>query len=487
MFDLLNDLLWSKVLLVLLVTVGIGFTIASRFVQFRYFGRMFRILGQAFKREKHDHLSSIQALLLSVAGRVGAGNIAGVAVAITLGGPGAIFWMWVVGLMGMATSLLECTLAQTYKQAEGNGIYVGGPAYYITKGLGPRWRWLASSFAALLLVTFGLAFNGLQSYAAATSIEDAFGVPALVSGVALAAMAGLILFGGIKRIVRTSEVLVPIMALSYLLVTLVVIGMNFEKVPGTISLIFYSAFGLEPAVGGGIGAAIMMGLKRGLFSNEAGLGSGPNVAALAYVPHPVTQGIVQAFSVFIDTLVICSCTAFLILLSDVYVPGVESGVDAAALTQAAMATHVGEWGRTFVSLVLLMFVFSSIPYNYYLGETSLHYFFRNNRKLVNAYRVVVVVLVFWGATNDLATVFGFADMTMALLALANLIALILLFKPGLRILKDYDAQVRQGVDSPVFDARQHPELDLDLHAWELEPEDRERLIIRRTDEIRPTC
>ncbi|WP_409314355.1 alanine/glycine:cation symporter family protein [Pseudomonas putida] len=477
MLELFSDLLWGKILLVVLVAVGIGFTIASRFVQLRYFVRMFRILGsgQAFKREKHGHLSSFQALLLSVAGRVGAGNITGVAVAITLGGPGAIFWMWLVGLMGMATSFLECTLAQTYKQAEGNGTYRGGPAYYITRGLGRRWGWLAGFYSVMLLLTFGFAFTGVQSYATATSLADAFGVPVLFSGLALALIVGLIIFGGIKRIVRISEVLVPVMALGYLLAGLLVVGLNFDKLPGVLALIFNSAFGLEPAVGGGMGVAIMMGLKRGLFSNEAGLGSAPNVAAVAYVPHPASQGIVQSFSVFIDTLVICSCTAFMILLSGIYVPGADSGIAAAALTQAAMAAHVGEWGRSFVSLALLLFVFSSILYNYYLGENSLHFFSPDNRKLVYGYRVVVIGLVCWGATTDLSTVFSFADVTMGLLAIANLVALIMLFKRGLLILKDYDEQVRRGVDRPIFDARQHPKLDLDSAAWELEPEDLERL------------
>ncbi|NRB54460.1 MAG: alanine:cation symporter family protein [Salinicola sp.] len=473
MLDLLNELLWGKLLLVLLVAVGIGFTVASRGVQFRYFGRMFRVLGsgQAFKREQNGHLSSFQALVLSVAGRVGGGNIAGVAVAITLGGPGAIFWMWLVGLMGMATSFLECTLAQTYKQAEGDGTYRGGPAYYITRGLGPRWKWLANVYAVLLLLTFGLAFTGVQSYAAATSLADAFGFPVLASGITLAVIVGLIIFGGIKRIVRISDLVVPVMAVGYLLVTLVVLVMNVDKLPGVIALIFHSAFGLEPAVGGGIGAAIMMGLKRGLFSNEAGLGSAPNVAAVAYVPHPVNQGIVQAFSVFIDTLLICSCTAFLILLSGVYAPGMDSDLSVVALTQAAMAEHVGAWGRSFVSVALLLFVFSSILYNYYLGENSLYYFSPNNRLLTTLYRGFVVILVGWSATRDLSSVFGFADVTMGLLAVANLVALILLFKPGLAILKDYDDQVRQGIDQPIFDVRQHPGLDLDLKSWEIEPGD----------------
>ncbi|QEM82845.1 alanine/glycine:cation symporter family protein [Halomonas binhaiensis] len=477
MLDFLNDLLWGKVLLVLLVAVGIGFTIASRFVQFRYFGRMFRILGagEAFKRDKHGHLSSFQALVLSVAGRVGGGNIAGVAVAITLGGPGAIFWMWLVGLMGMATSFLECTLAQTFKQAEGDGSYRGGPAYYIVKGLGKGWGWLAGFYSVLLLITFGFAFTALQSYSVATSFGDAFGVPVLYSGIALAIVVGLIIFGGIKRIARISEVLVPVMAVGYLLITVIIVGMNIDRVPEMFVLIVKSAFGLEPAVGGGIGAAIMMGLKRGLFSNEAGLGSAPNVAAVAYVPHPANQGIVQAFSVFIDTVIICSATAFLILLSDAYIPGASGNVEGIALTQAALADHVGEWGRTFVSLALLLFAFSTILYNYYLGENSLHFFSRDNQKLFNGFRIAIVLLVCWGATTDLGTVFGFADVTMGMLAVVNLIALILLFKPGLRILKDFDDQFRKGIKRPVFDVRQHPELDLDAKAWELEPEDMERL------------
>ncbi|WP_304526633.1 sodium:alanine symporter family protein [Halomonas sp. I5-271120] len=477
MLDFLNDLLWGKVLLVLLITVGVGFTIASRFVQFRYFGRMFQILGasQAFKRDKHGHLSSFQALVLSVAGRVGGGNIAGVAVAITLGGPGAVFWMWMVGLMGMATSFLECTLAQTYKQASSDGTYRGGPAYYIVKGLGSRWTWLAGLYSVLLLLTFGFGFTALQSYAVATSFGDAFGVPVLYSGLALAMLVGLIIFGGIKRIARISEVLVPFMAGGYILIALLVLGMNIDKIPDVITLIVKSAFGLEPAIGGGIGAAIMMGVKRGLFSNEAGLGSAPNVAAVAYVPHPANQGIVQAFSVFIDTVIICSATAFMILLSGVYDPASTNEVAGIALTQAAMADHVGEWGRTFVSLALLLFAFSTILYNYYLGENSLNFFSRDNQTLFNAFRVAIVLLVCWGATTDLGTVFGFADVTMGLLAVANLIALIMLFKPGLRILKDFDGQIRGGIKQPIFDAKQHPDMNLDPKAWEIEPEDLARM------------
>ncbi len=473
MLDIINDILWGKILIVLLIAVGIGFTLASRFVQFRYFGRMFRILSasQAFRRDKHGHLSSFQALLLSVAGRVGGGNIAGVAVAITLGGPGAIFWMWVVGLMGMATSYLECTLAQTYKTAEPNGTYRGGPAYYIARGLGSQWRWLALLYSALLLVTFGFGFTALQSYAVATSLDDAFGVPVLFTGIGMAVIVGLIIFGGVKRIARVTEVLVPVMAVGYLLVAIVVLALNVTRIPEVFMLIVHSAFGLEQAIGGGIGAAIMMGVKRGLFSNEAGLGSAPNVAAVAYVPHPANQGIVQAFSVFIDTLIICSATAFIILLSGIYDPASTADIGGVALTQASLAEHVGEWGRSFVSIALLLFGFSTILYNYYLGENSLNFFSRQNVTLFNGFRVAIIALCAWGATTDLGTVFGFADVTMGFLALANLIALIMLFKPGLRIMRDFDAQIAAGVEQPIFDAGKFTDLDIDPAAWDIEPED----------------
>ena len=459
MLDLLNDLLWSKVLIVALVGLGLYFSIVSRFVQFRYFGNMFSIFAEAFQR-KPGQLSSFQALMLSVAGRVGAGNIAGVAVAIMLGGPGAVFWMWLVALLGMATSYFECSLAQLFKRREPDGGYRGGPAFYIQHGLGLRW--LAIVFSILLLVTFGFGFNAVQSYTVATSLHDTFGLPTHFSGIALVVVIGLIIFGGIKRIASMADVLVPIMAFSYIGMALVVLGMNIGEVPATLALIVKSAFGLEPAFAGGIGAAILMGVKRGLFSNEAGLGSAPNVAAVAEVKHPAAQGIVQSLSVFIDTILVCTSTALIILLSGVYQPGMEqAGV---VLTQTALAAEVGEWGRVFVSMALLLFVFTTLVYNYYLGENALG-FFSQKRWLVQVYRVLVMALVLWGSMQDLSTVFGFADVTMGLLALVNLAALFMLFKVGLRLMRDYDSQIQAGVQSPVLDARQFADLDLDPQVW----------------------
>jgi AGCS family alanine or glycine:cation symporter len=460
MLDLLNDLLWSKVLIVALVGLGLYFSIRSRFVQFRYFGDMFHIFAEAFQRQP-GQLSSFQALMLSVAGRVGAGNIAGVAVAIMLGGPGAVFWMWVVALLGMATSYFECSLAQLYKRREADGTYRGGPAFYILHGLGQRW--MAVLFSVLLLVTFGFGFNAVQSYTVATSLHDTFGLPTYISGLTLLAVIGLIIFGGIQRIAKMADVLVPFMAFSYIGMALVVLGMNISEVPETLALIVRSAFGLEPAFAGGIGAAIMMGVKRGLFSNEAGLGSAPNVAAVAEVKHPAAQGIVQSLSVFIDTILVCTSTALIILLSGVYQPGSEmAGV---VLTQNALAAEVGEWGRIFVSMALLLFVFTTLVYNYYLGENALS-FFSSKRWLLQVYRVLVMALVLWGSMQDLSTVFGFADVTMGLLALVNLVAVFLLFKTGLRLMEDYDRQIKAGVRSPVLNAKNFADLDLDPRVWQ---------------------
>lgn len=473
MLGLLNDILWGKVLITILIGLGCWLTVTSRFVQFRYFGNMFRILSakNTFKRNKSEHLSSFQALMLSVAGRVGGGNIAGVAVAITLGGPGAIFWMWMVGLMGMATSYFECTLAQAYKKAEPDGTYRGGPARYIAKGLGDNWKWLAGLYSILLLVTFGFGFTAIQSYSVATSLEDAFSIPAYYTGIGLSLTVGIIIFGGIKRIAKVSEVLVPVMALGYLIMALIVLALNFGQISDVFMLIVKSAFGFGPVVGGSIGAAIIMGVKRGLFSNEAGLGSAPNVAAVAHVPHPANQGIVQSFSVFIDTIILCSCTAFIILLSGIYDPATISNVGGVALTQAALADHIGEFGRVFVSIALLLFGFSTILYNYYLGENSLKFFSENNDFFTNSFRAMIICLCCWGAIMDLGTVFAFADITMGLLALVNLFALVLLSKKGLRIMKDYDDQRRAGIEQPIFDPSKFPDLSIDRAAWTIESED----------------
>jgi AGCS family alanine or glycine:cation symporter len=460
MLDFLNDLLWGKILIVVLLSLGLVFTISSRFVQFRYFGQMFAIFGDAFKRQE-GHLSSFQALALSVAGRVGAGNIAGVAVAISLGGPGAIFWMWIIGLIGMATSFFECTLGQAFKKAEPDGTYRGGPAYYIENGLGKRW--LAALFSFLLLITFGFGFNALQSYTVAASVHDSFGIPSNITGFILMVTLGLIIFGGVKRIAEVAEFVVPVMAIGYFLMAITVLVLNFSEIPSVFASIVQSAFGLNSAISGGIGVALTYGIKRGLFSNEAGLGSAPNVAAVAYVKHPANQGIVQAFSVFIDTIVLCSCTALVILLSGVYKPGEE--INGITLTQNAMAEHFGIWGKGFVTIALILFAFTSILYNYYLGENSLNFFSEQNQLLFNIFRILTLGLIIWGAVQDLSTVFGFADLTMGLLALVNLSAMVMLFKPSMQLMKDFDQQIKAGEKTPSFDADKFPNINIDRNAW----------------------
>ena len=460
MLEVLNDFLSGKVLIVLIVGLGSYFTLRSRFVQFRHFGHMFGVFKESL-RGQAGQLSSFQALMLSLAGRVGAGNIAGVGIAVTLGGPGAVFWMWVTALVGMSSSFFECTLAQVYKRADGDGLYRGGPAYYMQHGL--KRKNMAIVFSILLLVTYGFAFIGLQSYTVTHSLQNAFDFNPQQSGIVLAILLAITFLGGIKRIAAVSDLLVPVKTMAYIGVTLYVIISQIDHVPAMLETIFKSAFGLDPVFGGLLGSAIVMGVKRGVFANEAGLGSAPNVAAVAAVKHPGAQGVVQAFSVFLDTFVICTCTALLILLSGFYTAD-PSHVDGVVLTQNSLAAVVGDWGRIFVSVALSLFVFTCILYNYYLGENSLK-FLTGNRIVLMAFRVLVLVLVVWGSAQDLTTVFAFADITMTCLAFVNLLALAMLFNVGLRVMRDYDKQRKAGIKQPVFDSSQFPDLDLDRAAW----------------------
>jgi len=458
----LNDLIWGNILIYMLPILGVFFTVSSRFVQFRYFFRMFNILKET-SHDKDGHISSFQALMLSVAGRVGGGNIAGVAVAITLGGAGAIFWMWIIGLIGMATSFFECSLAQLYKEKDANDplAYRGGPAYYVTKAL--KQRWLGIIISILLILTFGFAFNATQSFIISTSFEASFGIPIWITGTSLAVIFAFAIFGGVKRIAKISEVIVPVMAGSYLLIALVVIILNISEIPNLIAMIVNEAFNPSSAIGGGIGAVILQGAKRGMFSNEAGLGSAPNVAAVAYVAHPVQQGIVQSFSVFIDTIILCSCTAFIILLSGVYTPG-EVGVQGVLLTQNALIEHIGPLGGYFITLALFLFGLSSILYNYYLAENSLNFFTRGNTSLFTVFKVFCIALILWGAFQNLASIFAFADLTMGLLAVINMAVIAILYKPVLKLIKGYDRQLKEG-KTPVLRYNDYKEFNIDETTW----------------------
>jgi alanine or glycine:cation symporter, AGCS family len=467
LFNAIGDGTWGWSLIPFLVVLGCFFTIASGLVQFRFFGRMWRVLFPGGEPEPGAHVSSREALLVSVGGRVGGGNIAGVAVAITLGGPGAVFWMWAIALVGMATSLFECSLAQVFKRSDVEGTYRGGPAQYIIHGLGAHFKWLAILYAICLIAAFALGFNAFQGNTVAGAVQDSLGIGRLWTGIALAIVTGIVIYGGIKRIAKVADVVVPIMAIGYLAMALVIVLMNITEVPGVIATIFKSAFGYGAAVGGGMGAAVANGLRRGLFSNEAGLGSAPNVAAVAYVRHPISQGIVQSLSVFIDTILICSCTAFIILLGNVYVPGAEA-IDGVVLTQDSLSSHIGGWSEYFLTAAILLFAFSSIIYNYYLGENALSVFTESeiSRHIL---RIAIIILVFVGSAAPGATsVFFFSDPMMGVLALVNLLAIAMLFPVGLRLLNDYRDQLRQGAEHPVFDPAKFPDLDIDRSAWTMD-------------------
>ncbi|TYC66388.1 alanine:cation symporter family protein [Stappia sp. BW2] len=463
-FALIGDLTWGWALIPFLVVIGVFFSVVTGFVQLRFFLRMFRVLSSKNQSGDPNAISAREALLLSVGGRVGGGNIAGVAVAITLGGPGAVFWMWAVALVGMATSLIECSLAQLYKRSTGDGTYRGGPARTIIHGLGADYRWLAVLYAICLMASFAFGFNAFQGNTVAGAAEESLGIGRLWTGIGLTVITGLIVFGGIHRIAKVADVIVPIMAVGYIGIALLIILLNITEVPSVIATIVSNAFGLEEVVGGGMGAALAQGLRRGLFSNEAGLGSAPNVAATAEVRHPISQGITQSFSVFIDTMIICTCTALIILLGDVYVPGAEN-VDGVVLTQQSLAFHLGDWTSYFLTGAVLLFAFSSIIYNYYLGENALSSMTSSTMAL-HVLRVAVMGVVFLGATAPSATsVFFFSDPLMGVLAVVNLLALMMLFPTAKRILDDFKSQLREGVARPVLNPDKFADLDIDRSAW----------------------
>lgn len=456
----LNELLWRYLLIAMLLGCALWFTLRSRFVQFRMLGEMVRLLGDSGSKlkEGEKHISSFQAFSISLASRVGTGNLAGVATAIAVGGPGAIFWMWIVALLGSASAFVESTLAQLYKR-KGRDSFIGGPAYYMEHGLGARW--VGILFAILMTITFGFAFNAVQSNTICAAWEGAFGVNKTGMGLGLTAITLLIIFGGIQRIAKVSSVVVPIMALGYILLAVVILLINITKLPAVIELIFANAFGWEQAAGGGMGAALMEGIKRGLFSNEAGMGSAPHAAATADVSHPVKQGLIQALGVFTDTLIICSCTAFIILLSGAPLDGSLNGVQ---LTQQALANEVGSAGSIFVAVAIFLFAFSSIIGNYYYGEVNIR-FCTQRKSVVVVYRLLCGGMVLAGSLLSLGEVWGLADITMGLIAICNLIVIVLLGRQAIHLLTDYRAQKRAGIKDPIFQQSQMPELKGKIECW----------------------
>ena len=465
-----NDAVWGYVLIIALVGCGLWFTWRTHFVQFRMIGEMLRVLTDSAVDTVEEHvremgpqqrrISSFQAFAVSVATRVGTGNLAGVASAIAIGGPGAVFWMWMIALVGSATAFVESTLAQLFKQKHKDS-YIGGPAYYIQQGL--HKRWMAVTFAILITCQFGLSNNSIQANTICGAMQEAFGWSPAWVGLVLAALGLIIVFGGIQRIAMVCGVLVPLMALGYLLLAIVIVVMNIELVPHVFKVIVFDAFGIEQVAGGGIGTTIMYGVKRGLFSNEAGEGSAPNVAATASTTHPVKQGLIQALGVFTDTLLVCSCTAFIILISGLYSVPELNGI---ALTQSALQSEVGAAGPVFVAIAIFLFAFSSIIGNYYYGEANIR-FITPNTTIMTVYRICSAgVMVIFGAIASFELVWNIVDFFMAFLTACNLIAIVLLGRYAFRLLDDYSSQKRQGIKEPTFHRSQLPELESELECWE---------------------
>ena len=456
----INDVLWTYILIIMLLGCAVWFTIRTKFVQFRMFKEMIRLLGDSTSKAegKEHHISSFQAFAVSLASRVGTGNLAGVATAITVGGPGAVFWMWLIALLGSSSAFIESTLAQLYK-VKGEASYIGGPAYYMKKGL--KQPWMGVLFAVLIIFTFAFAFNTVQSNTICAAFEQAFQFDHVTIGVILTILTLMIIFGGIQRIAKVSSIIVPVMALGYILLAFIIVGMNITHLPDVIKLIVNSAFGWEQALGGGIGVALMQGIKRGLFSNEAGMGSAPNVAATADVSHPVKQGLIQTLGVFSDTLVICTCTAFIIIFSGVPLGGEANGVQ---LTQMALDNEIGSGGSIYVAIAILFFAFSSIIGNYYYGEANLRYITHNKWVMV-LFRLMTGAMVMFGALASLDLAWSLADVCMGLMTICNLIAIVLLGKYAFRLLEDYREQKRQGIKDPVFTKDKMKDIEQDIECW----------------------
>ena len=480
LLDWLNGIIWSNALIALCLGAGLWFTLRTRVMQVRGFAEMCRLTVSGQKSEAG--VSSFQALAISMAGRMGIGNIAGVATAIAYGGPGAVFWMWVMGFLGASTSYIECTLAQIYKEKDAEGRYRGGPAYYIEKAMGLKWY--AVTFAVATVVAAGLLLPGVQANAIADSASNVLcgagacgavggaGALKLWIGLGVAALLAVIIFGGIKRIATFAEVVVPFMALAFILMAVVVMIANANRVPAMFSDIFSSAFGAHAAFGAIIGQAIAWGVKRGIYANEAGQGTGPHAAAAAEVSHPAKQGYVQAFAIYFDTMLVCTSTAFLLLSTGMYntfrtvtedgketlvaiftgVPGVQPS-EGAQFTQAAVESVLPGWGAGFVALALFFFAFTTIMAYYYMAETNLTYLAGVNKTHPLAtllLRLGIVGMVVFGAYHDAATAWTLGDIGVGVMAWLNIVAILILQKPAMIALRDYERQRKLGLD-PTFD------------------------------------
>ncbi|MEK4066799.1 alanine/glycine:cation symporter family protein [Peribacillus sp. FSL R5-0717] len=455
----LNGVLWSSPVIYILLGVGLVFSILTRFLQVRHIKEMVLLMFQG--KSSEAGVSSFQALSIALSGRVGTGNIAGVATAIAFGGPGAVFWMWAIAFIGASSAFVESTLAQIYKVKQ-DGQYRGGPAYYIEKGIG--WKWFAVLFAFAALIAMAILMPGVQSNSIAAGMENAFGIKPVFTGLAIVLLLGFIIFGGVKRIANAATLIVPFMALGYILLSVVIVLMNITELPRVISLIFRSAFGLDSAFGGIIGMAIAWGVKRGVYSNEAGQGTGAHPAAAAEVSHPAKQGLVQAFSVYIDTLFVCSATAFMILFTGMYNTQAENGsyivnnlgdvTPGPGYTQAAIDSVIPGFGAGFVAIALFFFAFTTIMAYYYIAETNIAYLMRNRngKSAMFALKLIILAASFYGSVRTAELAWALGDAGLGIMVWLNVIAILILAKPALITLKDYEKQKKAGID-PVFNPK----------------------------------
>ena len=466
----INSFLWTYIIIIALIGSGIIYTLRTKFVQLRLIGEMIKLIfGSAGAKTSGKEISGFQAFCVSTASRVGVGNIAGVAIAIVTGGPGAVFWMWLIAFIGCATGFVESTLAQIYKIPRGDGAFFGGPAYFMKNAL--HMTGLAKLFAILISVTFGLIYVSVQANTIVGAVETAFGIDHAITAFVVAGLTAAVIFGGATRIAKFTEMLVPSMAGLYLLSALIIIVMNFDKVPGMFMLILHDAFEPQAAVGGGFGAVFMTGVRRGLFSNEAGEGSVPNAAATASGKHPARQGLIQSFGVYVDTWLVCSATAFSILLTGEYVIGGElTGV---SLVQMSLASVYGTYAPHILAFIVFLFAFSSIIGNYFYGEVNIAFFEGDEsgflpssvaRHAMNLFRIGVVIMVLVGSFADLALVWDSADLFMGFLCLTNLYAVARLCKYSFIVLDDYVSQKNRGVEEPVFDVNIMTKKE-GIHAW----------------------
>ncbi|MEI8595721.1 alanine/glycine:cation symporter family protein [Photobacterium sp. Hal280] len=465
----INGLLWGHLLVYLLVAVGIYFTFRLGFIQIRQFRHAISVLKKG--RDVESGISSYQVFCTSMAARVGTGNMAGVAVALTVGGPGAIFWMWVMALLGMATAFVESTLAQVYKVKDVDGQYRGGPAYYMEQGLGARW--MGTLFSVCLIIAFGLVFNAVQANTITAALNHSFEIDRKYVGLVIVACSAFFIMGGLKSIAQASARIVPVMAVGYLAIACLIVIMNMSELPAAISLIVKSAFGWQEAAAGGvaytIAQAMQSGIARGLFSNEAGMGSAANVAASATPNpnHPASQGFVQMLGVFADTIVICTASAAMIMLSGVMdQPDAASGI---GLLQQALTNELGSWTTYFMAAAIILFCFTSIIANYSYAETNIMFLNGNTKKGLFTFRIIVLAMVLFGSVASLPVVWNMADASMGMMALINIAALVLLSNLAIKVIKDYEVQVKNG-QVPTFDRNKFPELS-DLNgAWHPKPD-----------------